>query len=111
NIDELGKVSIEELTKFKHIERPRDLPLGPLQVLFEFLGLPPGLIVNQSTREEGVRQLQEAVDKLLERTAQAKQAIQQELSLWGISLFDEKKKPGLRDELASFKGFLESLRV
>ena len=51
------------------------------------------------------------MDKLLERTAQAKQAIQQELSLWGISLFDEKKKPGLRDELASFKGFLESLRV
>ncbi|WP_338832719.1 hypothetical protein MHLNE_13780 [Moorella humiferrea] len=111
NLEELGKVPLEELIKFKHIERPKDLPLGPLQVLFEFLGLPPGLIVNQSTREEGVRQLQEAVDKLLERTVEAQQAIQQEISLWGISLFDEKKKTGLRDELAGFKGFLESLRV
>src|SRR5690606_8915566 len=81
NLEELGKVPLEELIKFKHIERPKDLPLGPLQVLFEFLGLPPGLIVNQSTREEGVRQLQEAVDKLLERTVQAQQAIQQELYL------------------------------
>ena len=80
NMDELGKVSIEELTEFKHIARPRDLPLGPLQVLFELLGLPPGPIVNQSTREEGVRQLLEAVDKLVERTAQAKPAVQQEVS-------------------------------
>jgi len=111
NLEELGKISLEELIKFKHIERPKDLPLGPLQALFEFLGLPPGLIVNQSTREEGVRQLQKAVDQLLERTVQAQQVIQQELSLWGISLFDEKNKAGLRDKLASFKGFLELLRV
>lgn len=111
NIDELGRLSMEGLIMFKHIERPKDLPLNALQALFEFLGLPPGLIVNQSAREDGVKQLQDTAGKLLERTLRAQQAIQQELSLWDISLFDEKQKTALRDKLSKLKEFLESLRV
>ena len=102
---------MEGLIMFKHIERPKDLPLNALQALFEFLGLPPGLIVNQSAREDGVKQLQDTAGKLLERTLRAQQAIQQELSLWDISLFDEKQKTALRDKLSKLKEFLESLRV
>ena len=30
-IDQFAKIGIGEVTEFKHIDRPRDLPLGPLQ--------------------------------------------------------------------------------
>lgn len=111
NLEELGKTPLADLVNFKHIERPRDLPVGPLKALFEFFALPPGLVVNPATREEAIRHLQEAVDKLLERTLLARQEIQQGLSLWDISLFDEKKKTDLRQALDAFKEFLESLKV
>jgi hypothetical protein len=111
NLEELGKIPLTDLVNFKHIERPRDLPIGSLQALFEFFDLPPGLIVNPATREEAIRQLQDAVDKLLERTLLVQQEIQQGLSLWDISLFDEQKKTDLRQALDTFKDFLESLKV
>jgi hypothetical protein len=111
NLEELGRTPLADLVNFKHIERPRDLPVGPLQALFEFFGLPPGLVVNPATREEAIRQLHDAADKLLERVLRARQEIQQGVSLWDISLFDEKKKTYLRQALDAFKEFLESLKV
>ncbi len=57
-VDQFGKLSIADLAAFKHIERPRDLPLGPLQDLFELLGVPKGLIANPANRDEGIQRLQ-----------------------------------------------------
>jgi hypothetical protein len=41
NIDQFAKVGITEATEFKHIDRPRDLPVGPLQDLCELLNVFP----------------------------------------------------------------------
>jgi hypothetical protein len=60
-IDQFAKLSVNDLAQFKHIERPRDLPLGPLQELFDLLGVPKGLIVNPAKRDEAVTQLQAEV--------------------------------------------------
>ena len=71
-VDQFAKLSIAELAGFKHIERPRDLPLGPIQDLFELLGLPKGLIVNPAKRDDAVTQLQAKVAELVQRLASAR---------------------------------------
>jgi hypothetical protein len=41
-IDQFAKLLVGDVAQFKHIERPRDLPLGALQELFDLLGVPKG---------------------------------------------------------------------
>jgi hypothetical protein len=56
-IDQFAKVAIGDVVNFKHIDRPRDLPLGPLQDLCDLLDIPKGLIVNPANRDEGVAKI------------------------------------------------------
>jgi hypothetical protein len=53
SIDQFAKLGIAEVSEFKNVERPRDLPLGPLQDLCEILGVAKGLIVNPATDRAG----------------------------------------------------------
>jgi hypothetical protein len=55
--DQFTKIGIGELKQFKHVEQPKDLPLGALQELFDLLGLNKGLLVNPGTREQAASQL------------------------------------------------------
>jgi hypothetical protein len=109
SIDQFAKVGITEVTEFKHIDRPRDLPLGPLQDLCELLDLPKGLIVNPANRDEGVAKIQQRVGELLGRTVAA-QARVPELIFWGRSILSEQEQKDWKDRLGSLKGFLESLQ-
>jgi hypothetical protein len=70
-IDQFAKLSVIDVAQFKHIERPRDLPLGALQELFDLLGVPKGLIVNPAKRDDAVTQLQAEVAELVNKTVLA----------------------------------------
>ena len=61
-LPQLAGTGIDELTQFKHIERPKDWNLPALKALFELLGLTPGMaqLVTQG-KDEPVQQLQKAV--------------------------------------------------
>jgi hypothetical protein len=108
-IDQFAKLGIAEVSEFKHIERPRDLPLGPLQDLCELLGVPKGLIVNPANRDEGVTQIQQRVAELLGKVV-ASQARLAELVFWGRPVLSEQEQTDWKDRLASLKAFLESLQ-
>ena len=64
-IDQFAKIGIGEVTEFKHIDRPRDMPLGPLQDLCDLLDVPKGLIVNPANRDDGVAKIQQRAAELL----------------------------------------------
>ena len=108
-IDQFAKLGIAEVSEFKDIERPRDLPLGPLQDLCELLGVPKGLIVNPANRDEGVTQIQQGVAVLLGKVV-ASQARLGELVFWGRPVLSEQEQIDWKDRLASLKAFLESLQ-
>lgn len=110
NLEDLGKMAIDDLKDFKHIERPRELPLRALQSLFEILSLAPGLL-NEANREDAVSQLQNTVDTILDSVVKTQRSIVEEQPIWGVSLLDEKRKDEFRDELDSLKTFLESLHA
>ncbi|MBI3979259.1 MAG: ATP-binding protein, partial [Chloroflexi bacterium] len=50
-------VPMENLTDFRFYTRPRTLPLNIWTMIFEGLGLSPGLIRDENTREQAVREL------------------------------------------------------
>jgi hypothetical protein len=108
-IDQFAKVGIAEVTDFKHIDRPRDLPIGPLQDLCDLLDIPKGLIVNPANRDDGVAKIQQRVGELLGRTVGAQARIP-ELVFWGRAILSEQEQKGWNDRLGSLKGFLESLQ-
>jgi hypothetical protein len=109
-IDQFAKLAVADVVQFKHVERPRDLPLGALQELFDLLELPKGLIVNVATRDEAVARLQTKVAELVNRvvTTQARLA---ELVFWGKPILTEGEQAEWRKQLGELGVFLESLQA
>src|SRR5690606_4636338 len=70
-VEQLAKLGLADLLQFTHIGPPRDLPLAPLQELFDLLGLNKGLLVNPGTREKAVTELGAELVRRIERTVKA----------------------------------------
>lgn len=109
-IEQFGRLSAEDAVAFKHIERPRDLPLGTLTELFDALDVQKGLIVNPASRDEGVVQLQRRIAELASNLAAAQSGVG-ELVLWGRPILSDQEQADWRQRLGSLKGFLESLQA
>jgi len=110
NLEKLAGMSIQDIAAFKHLGRPKDLPLDALQELFELLGLHKGLIVNQNTRDVAVSKLQSGVATLIERVVSAQQSIQGAFPFWGRAILSESEHAEWAARLLSIKAFLESLQ-
>jgi hypothetical protein len=108
-IDQFAKVGISEVTEFKHIDRPRDLPLGPLQDLCDLLDVPKGLIVNPANRDDGVAKIQQRAGELLGNVVAAQARIP-DLVFWGRPILSDQEQRDWKDRLGNLKGFLESLQ-
>jgi hypothetical protein len=111
-LQQLAGTSIDELTQFKHIERPKDWNLPALKALFELLGLTPGMaqLVTQG-KDEPVQELQKAVTAAVERLVLLQQTLQTGLFFWGRGLMAEDEVKKVRAKLDETKTFLESLQA
>ena len=109
-IDQFAKLSVNDIAQFKHIERPRDLPLGALQELFDLLGVPKGLIVNPAKRDDAVTQLQAKVAELVNKAVLAHAHVA-DMVLWGKPILSEQEQTEWRQRLGDLKRFLESLQA
>jgi hypothetical protein len=112
SLPQLVGTGVDELTQFKHIERPKDWNLPALKALFELLGLTPGMaqLVTQG-KDEPVQQLQRAITDTVERLVLVQQSLQNSLFFWGRSLMAEDEVKKLRAKLDETKTFLESLQA
>jgi hypothetical protein len=110
SLSETSRRSLRDLLAFRHIERPRDLPLAALLALFQLLGLVEGLVRDPNQRDEGVRQLQQAVEQELEHTLQTQRLVGQGLVLWNSAVLEGTWLDEVQRTLAKYKEFLETLR-
>ncbi len=110
-LPKLAAMSVDDLTRFKHIERPKDWNLPALKALFELLDLTPGMaqLVTQG-KDEPVQELQRVVARAVERLVMAGQILQRGLLFWGRNLLDEGETKELRTRLDETKAFLETLQ-
>ena len=111
-LSQLAGTSVGELVQFKHIERPKGWNLAALKVLFELLGLTPGLaqLVTQG-KDEPVQELQKTISKYVERLVLVQQSLQSGVSFWGRNLLDKEEVQKLWNRLDETKTFLESLQA
>lgn len=109
SLDQFAKLSISEAREFKHLERPKDLPLAPLQELCDLFGVAKGLMVNPATRDEAVAKLQAAIQQRLNQVVTGQDQISK-LTFWGQSLLSEAEQQDWRSRLSVLKTFLESLQ-
>ena len=109
-ITQLAERNLDELKQFKHAEAPKEINVAVLRSLFELLGLSPGLaqLATQGS-EEPVKQLLEAVSKLVGRVLIAGTDLHGKLSFWGKPLLTDDEIRDWRARLEALKAFTEGL--
>jgi len=110
-IDQFGKVDLDDLVNFKHIERPKDLPIAPLKELFALLGLPEGLIVDPNNREGAAQRLQSDIATRVKELVTAQAKLSSGLVFWGQNILNEAEIKDRTDKLSAAKSFLEGLQA
>jgi energy-coupling factor transporter ATP-binding protein EcfA2 len=111
NLPEASRMPLDQLLTFKHIEKPKGLPLAELVALFDLLGLAEGLIRNENTHEEAVKQLRSKANELMEKVVTVTQYVQTGLSCWGSELISTEDREQYRQTLEGLKAFLEGLQA
>lgn len=111
NLNEAAKTPVDQLVAFKHVERPKGLPLAELVALFDMLGLAEGLIRNEATHDEAVKQLRVKAGDLTERVLMVAQHVQTGLPCWGSELIANEEREQFRKKLDDLKSFLEGLQA
>ena len=108
----LAALPLDELIRFRHVERPKDWNVPALKALFELLGLTPGLGVLVTQGEpDPIQELQKTVAQITGRLAVAHQAVQTGMPFWGRNLIDAEETRQLCSSLERTKSFLESLQA
>ena len=89
NIETAATMAIETLMEFRFYGQPRTLPLNKWTMIFEGLGLAPGLIRDENERRKAVEKLQGMVHAELENTVTLLSKLQSGLKLWSSSVFTD----------------------
>lgn len=110
-LPEVGKTAVDDFCKFRHVERPKDIPLSALVALFELVGLSEGLIRDPNLREEAIKQLREKSDGIVKRLVVAKQDAQSGLPCWGHELIPVEERKQQQERLDGLQQFLERLQA
>ncbi len=111
NLSEVQKTPLDQLLAFRHVEKPKGLPLAELVALFELLGLAEGLIRDENAHDEAVKQLRTRANELTERVVTVAQQVQTGLPCWGSELIPTEEREQQRRKLDDLKGFLEGLQA
>ncbi len=111
NIAALSATPLQDLIEFKHVKKPKGIPTGPLKVLFEFLGLAPGIAIELAQGKSGpVEQLQTRIAHFVKKLVMAAQKIQTGIPFWGKNLLQEDEIVSCRQKMEGTKTFLESIK-
>jgi hypothetical protein len=108
----LAATSIDDLKKFKHIERPKEWNLPALKAIFELLGLAPGLAIDVSQGNTApVIQLHTNILEAVERFVLTRQQLLNGIPFWGQNLYTEIEVQSIAEILEKTKVFIESLQA
>ncbi len=110
SMDKLTSLGVRPLTEFKHLERPRDLPIVELKSVFKLLGINDGLLVQPATRDEAAKKLVTEATNTVERVLGVQQAIKNGLTFWGKPILSEQERDRWSEDLNGVKTFLEGLQ-
>lgn len=79
-----------DIVNFRFYKRPRSLPINLWTKIFEGLGLQPGLIRDENTRETAIAELQRLVHSELEQVVVLQNRLEQGAQLWNTPVFTDR---------------------
>lgn len=103
-------LAYEDLTGFKHIERPKEINVAVLRALFELFKLPSGhaQLVSQGSETPAI-ELQGAITMLVNELLTAQAQLSGGTNLWGQNLLTDAEIKDNRARLEKLKAFAEAL--
>jgi hypothetical protein len=110
-VEQFASIRVGDLANFKHVEQPKGIQLEPLKELFGMLGLAQGKVVNESTRDQAVQDLQVEVAARVGRLVTSQARMQEGLTFWGRPILSEQESAEWSAKLNGAKDFLESLQA
>lgn len=112
NLTEMSAWSMDGLTEFKHIERPKDWNVPAIKAMFELLGLAQGMAELVTQGQSGpIQELQKRVTENVRRLVMTRQNLKEGMPLWGQTILTEAEVGKYESHLDSAKSFLESLQA
>ncbi len=108
----LKSLKLDEIKNFKYFQKPKELPIAELKVLFKLLGIAEGLITseNDENQKSGVKQMIEKADLLLNATVMTLQKIDSGIYCWGMNLLDATKTGTSMKKLQELQEFLQTIQ-
>jgi len=82
--------SMTDIVNFRFYKRPRSLPINLWTMIFEGLGLQPGLVRDENTRETAITELQRLVHSELEQVVLLQNRLEQGAQLWNTPVFTDR---------------------
>lgn len=111
-LQQLAASSMDELIRFKHVEQPKEWNIPALKVLFELLGIAPGMVqLLAQGKDEPVQNLQQEVGKMVKSMVMAQQTLREGLVFWGNNLLIGTELADQANGIDEAKTFFESLQV
>lgn len=115
-LDALAASSIDDLSRFKYIEFPKDWNIPALKLLFTMVGLEPGkaiLVTQGGSNADSIvaQELTPKIGEIVNRYVMAQQALQGGILFWGNTLFAENERNEYLARITAAKGFLESAQA
>lgn len=90
NIERAITRAMADLTNFRFYKRPRSLPLNVWTMIFEGLGLQPGLVRDENTRGTAVEELGRLVGAETEKVVLLQNRLEQGANLWNTPVFTDR---------------------
>lgn len=89
-LERAAVINIANLAGFRHYARTKGVPVERWARIYEAFGLPPGLMRDESLREKGVGQFQDAAGRESRRVAELRGKLGHSLQLWNQPLFTDR---------------------
>lgn len=111
-LNTLATTDISDLTRFKHIERPKEWNLPAIKALFELMDLAPGMAVDVTQGNPApVQQLQKTILERVETLVMTRHQLMNGIHFWGQNLFSDQEVEKFTDAMEKTKVFIEGLQA
>ena len=81
--------NMTDIVNFRFYKRPRSLPINLWTLIFEGLGLQPGLVRDETKRDDAIKTLQPLVQAELEKVVRLQNRLENGAQLWNTPVFTD----------------------
>ncbi len=111
NLGYLTRKPPSELGRFKHIEKPKDLPVPAIRALCRLLGINENWVKMKDSHKEMLIDILDRSSTQIKRAVTRAQWLKNVPEFWGIALIDGARAEDYQESLGRFKDLLEGIQA